>query len=140
MIGVSRGPIQSIERGHIKGVPFKKVTGTMRSYARILGWTDGSVDTVLAGGEPTHIPGLNEGLEGIPLRIREEVRGGRVLDSGTYDLSPDDTDLQLLVMVTVPASATAEQLRRYMQVWKRTERELKRISKTTESEPESNTP
>src|SRR5688572_10212326 len=49
-LGVSRSVIQNIERG----IGFDKPTPTIREYARRLGWAEGSVDRVLAGGDPAH--------------------------------------------------------------------------------------
>ena len=46
-IGVKRGALANIEHGRIA-----KVTTTLRAYARLVGWTDDSLEVVLAGGEP----------------------------------------------------------------------------------------
>src|SRR5437868_6874544 len=46
-IGVKRGAVRNIEQGNIA-----KVTPTVRAYATHVGWADGSVEQVLAGGDP----------------------------------------------------------------------------------------
>src|SRR5437868_7984019 len=52
-IDVSRTPIQAIERGRqSNGSPFTKVTGTMRAYARLIGWTEDSPARILGGEGP----------------------------------------------------------------------------------------
>ncbi|WP_434593491.1 helix-turn-helix transcriptional regulator [Streptomyces sp. A5-4] len=46
-IGVKRGALYNIDRGAIT-----RVTPTVLAYARLVGWTEKSVDLVLAGGDP----------------------------------------------------------------------------------------
>lgn len=153
LAGVSLATVQAIEGGKT----FARVTPTIRALARLVGWQEGSAEAVLAGGEPTYMPAAATGqlelldhgapepaerddwAERIPLRIREEVREGQVLDSGTYDLSQKDTDVQILVMIKAPSGATPEQIREYLQVWRRAERELRKIGESGEGEPEPNT-
>lgn len=48
-IGVKRGALHNIERGAIA-----RVTPTVIAYARLVGWADESVDSVLKGGEPVY--------------------------------------------------------------------------------------
>ncbi|MGW6420634.1 helix-turn-helix domain-containing protein [Streptomyces sp. NPDC055055] len=48
-IGVKRGALHNIERGAIA-----RVTPTVLAYARQVGWTEPSVETVLQGGAPTY--------------------------------------------------------------------------------------
>lgn len=72
-IGVKRGALRNVERGEIS-----RVTPTVREYARIVGWTDASIDAVLSGGEPTReaVPPDEpatvtvEAPEELPLRIQ----------------------------------------------------------------------
>lgn len=47
-LGIKRGALANIEHG--KG---RRITSTIRSYARLVGWTDDSPERVLAGGDPT---------------------------------------------------------------------------------------
>lgn len=47
-IGIKRGALWNIERGEIA-----RVTPTIRAYAQLLGWSEESIEAVLAGGEPT---------------------------------------------------------------------------------------
>lgn len=160
LVGVSVATVQAIEGG----ASFARITLTVRALARAVGWQEGSEDVVLAGGDPVYVsvvdaseqleivdqdavPGEPEGdggddwAERIPLRIQEEVREGRVLDSGTYDLSETGSDVQLLVMIKAPSSATPEEIREYMRLWRRTERELRELERRRKSAgdaPDSN--
>jgi transcriptional regulator with XRE-family HTH domain len=147
-IGVTRTPVQAIERGHVGGKPFKKVTGTMRSYARIVGWADGAIERILDGEdeppllEATQSPAAADTVDGLdlPIRIREELREGQILDSGVYELSPDGSDVQLIVVIKGKAGATPAEIRRYMETVRRTERRLRSISEADDTSPESNAP
>lgn len=92
-IGVKRGALYNIENGLIS-----KVTSTVLAYARLVGWADGSVQDVLAGGEPTPGepppaappgpepdcaagPDIDEGPAGLSLLVREALREGPLLGS-----------------------------------------------------------
>ncbi|MFJ7999053.1 helix-turn-helix domain-containing protein [Streptomyces sp. NPDC096310] len=139
-IGVSRGPIQTIERGHTKGVSPARVSSTMRSYASFLGWTDDSIEAILQGGKPTLTQPESERMPGgerIPLRIAAELRDGQILDDGVFDLSPDDEHFQLLIMVKGKEGATPEEVSAYMDKWRKVERGLRRMG---EGEGGANSP
>jgi DNA-binding XRE family transcriptional regulator len=85
-IGVKRGAVRNIEVGQVA-----KVTMTIRAYARLIGWTDDSVERVLDGGEPT----LQESAAGqgeeraagsepasdLSLEVQESLRRGPLLRS-----------------------------------------------------------
>lgn len=131
-LSVTRTPIQGIERGHVKYKPPTRINGTMRSYARLLHWEDGSIEAVLAGGEPT-LQGAAE-ASALPTRISEELRDGQVLDNGVFDLAPDSEDFQMLVIVKGKKGATREEISAYMKKWRRIERELRRIGDSDDSE------
>ncbi|KMS72634.1 hypothetical protein ACZ91_64825 [Streptomyces regensis] len=129
-IGVTRTPIQSIERGDKR----KKATGTMRSMARLLGWADGSIEAVLAGGHPT-LSGKpspasptedpdSRPLE-LPPRITEELRDGQLLDSSVIDLT-EDGSARIVVAVVGPEGASAEEIRRFLDSWRLKERQLRK--------------
>ncbi|MDX3354698.1 helix-turn-helix transcriptional regulator [Streptomyces sp. ME01-24h] len=131
-LGVERGTIQGIERG----ISRAKVTPTMRSYARLVRWTDDSIDSVLAGGDPSLVEAdareartpSDDAFDGLPVRIRAELRKGQVLDTGVYDLSPEGSDVQMIVVIQGPSDATAEQIDEYMETVRRAERRLRRIA------------
>ena len=92
-IGVSRTPIQAIERG-----TSKRITSTIRAYAKLVGWTDGSVEKVLAGSDPKLVPDPNdpEGaadesdadvLAALPVSVAKALTdGGKVLEATVFNL------------------------------------------------------
>lgn len=134
-IGVTRTAIQSIEHGDVR----VKITGTMRGYARLVGWDDGSLEDVVAGGEPAPaaMPGDREPGEverprtlddlNLPPLIQEELRDGQVLGTGVYDLTPEGSTAQLIVVVKGPSDATADDIRRYAQAWRQAERRIREL-------------
>lgn len=141
-IGVSRGPIQAIERGHISGRPFKKITGTMRSYARLVGWADGSIERVLDGGDPetsapapssAEAPAAAESgqpairLSDLPFEIQDELGDGALLATRVVDLSPLGSDARMIVVVRGAPDATNDQLRRDLLAWEKAQRRLEQI-------------
>jgi transcriptional regulator with XRE-family HTH domain len=146
LAGVSLSTVQAIEGGKA----FARVTPTVRTLARLVGWQDGSAETVLAGGDPTPAPATatheplpqeppaepESAYAHLPVRIREELKEGQFLDSGVYDISPEGSDVQMIVVIKGKTGATPEEIRRYMETVRRTERRLRQLN----SPDESNTP
>lgn len=132
-IGVSRTPIQSIERGD----PRAKPTGTMRGYARVVGWRDGSLEAVLAGEEPTleadARPVSAPAVDDLPLRIVEELREGPLLDTTVLDLSDLGSDARMIVIVKGRPDASPEEIRRDLLAWRQTQRHLGKLGEGDES-------
>jgi hypothetical protein len=54
--GIPYSTLKEFEKGPWPSAERTEPTPTMRAYAEFLGWTAGSIDTVLAGGEPTKVP------------------------------------------------------------------------------------
>lgn len=113
-IGVTRTPIQAIERG----AAFKKITGTQRSYARLVGWTDDSIDKVLAGGEPilrsenqtpadSGADSAPAGLAALPPNVQQAItRDGKVIDASVFDVElPGVNGEMILVFKDKPTVA-----------------------------------
>lgn len=134
-IGVKRGALRNIEVGEIS-----RVTPTVREYARIVGWTEASIDAVLTGGEPTQesespdesatvIAGTPEEL---PLRIKAALASdGPVLDTAVISLfgangADGDDDVQMVVVVKGRNNATPEQIRKALLQWEKTEAQIRR--------------
>lgn len=137
-IGVTRTPIQAIERGET----FARVTGTMRSYARHLGWADGSIEAVLAGGDPTpeaqalrpeqteptvNAPTLTPQL---PLRIVQELsaESGPVLDTTVLDLPGATPGSRMIVVIKGAPDASPEQIRADLLAWDLEQRRLRGLT------------
>ncbi|MFJ5217251.1 helix-turn-helix domain-containing protein [Streptomyces sp. NPDC088354] len=139
-IGASRGPIQTIERG----VERKKITATMRTYARLLGWTDDSIDAVLAGGKPTIRPDAGAPgesprgaggtdtdstvLDELPLRIQAELGEGRFLDARSLSLEAYGAKgARAVVIVRAAPGASAAEQHRALEAWRRAEADMERM-------------
>lgn len=124
-IGVTRTAVQSVERG----VKRAKVTGTMRSYAHVVGWSETSIEQVLAGGEPVH--GGAEAAGELPLRIVEALRAeGPLLDAAVLNL-PDNEDPQGRIVVVVKGrpDITPDQLKQALSAWERTHDALRDVTR-----------
>lgn len=128
-IGVSRATIQKLERGE----GLKKPTSTLRMFARRVGWSDGSVDIVLAGGDP--IPGepaagrsegpakgISQESTGLPLRVVDELEDdGPLLDSIVIPLGEDG---RMVVVVKGKPGASADEIKRNLEAWRKAQRHL----------------
>ncbi|MCH0538366.1 helix-turn-helix domain-containing protein [Streptomyces sp. MUM 203J] len=137
-LGVSRQPVYAIEHGG----PFKRITSTMRTYAQLVGWEDGSIEAVLAGGQPVRRQRIGPAAVGEPIaaeeraksravaedginlppRIRAESTGGEVLDHGVFDLTPEDAGEGVQLLVVVKKGASPQGILRYLGEVKRKER------------------
>ncbi|MFJ9573617.1 helix-turn-helix domain-containing protein [Streptomyces bacillaris] len=134
-IGVKRGALRNVERGEIS-----RVTPTVREYARIVGWTEASVDAVLNGGEPTREeaapPGpdmtvLVDTPEELPLRIKAALASdGPVLDTAVITLTGVDgldSGAQMVIVVKGRTDAlTPEQIREALLQWEKTEAQIRK--------------
>jgi transcriptional regulator with XRE-family HTH domain len=130
-IGVHRNGIGAIEAGRSK-----RVTPTIRAYAREVGWSDESVDAVLAGGNPE--PRTEEAAaeasqhafaKGMPMRIAQELSEGEVLDTEVLDLTAENSDAVMIVVVKRGSlnSTDKDQMRRELREWSRVQRGLRKI-------------
>lgn len=140
---VSRTPIQAVERGRQpNGRPFAKVTGTMRAYARLLGWTEESPDLVADGGDPVAAPTqpAHEGPESdLPPAVDRELRSGKTLDHAVVHLSGenDSDDVRIVVILQGSEDMTEEEIDRRFEQWRRTRRHLQAIPGESDTPPES---
>lgn len=137
-LGVSRTPVQSIERGHIKGKSFTRISGTMRGYARLVGWTDDSIETVLAGGEPTveppvssqpHATGTADDMAGLPLAILDQLKSdGPLIDATVIPLPSTRSDVHMTIVVRGEPDASPEEIRDALIAWRKTQRHLQNLA------------
>ncbi|MFD6113664.1 helix-turn-helix domain-containing protein [Streptomyces yangpuensis] len=120
-LGVGRSVIQLIERGK----EFSKPSQTQRAFARRVGWTDGSIEAVLAGGEPSArehdsaTPSAAQEARAesrLPLRIVDELADdGALLDTTVVPLGDD---ARMVVVVKGKPGASAAELRRDLEAWR----------------------
>jgi transcriptional regulator with XRE-family HTH domain len=137
---ISLATVQAIERGH----EFAKPTPSVRAFARLVDWTEASVDQVLAGGDPNHVHHAKgslsavtsltasasaerpEGPPQLPLRIVDELEDdGALLDSTVVHLG-DGT--RMVVVVKGQPGASPEEIRRNLEAWRRTQPKLEQLS------------
>lgn len=137
-IGVGRGAIANIEQGVAK-----KVTLTIRAYARLAGWTEDSIDAVLAGGEPTRDadeepsslptqkalsdPGAarEAGLDDLSLRVLAALGEGTLVDSDVLTIPIAGSTLRATLVVRGAPDMTPAQLREALREWETREGALR---------------
>lgn len=141
---VSRTPIQAVERGRQpNGKAFAKVTATMRSYARLVGWTEASPDLILDGQEPepatqpVSAP-AGDAQSSLPSAVDRELRSGKTLDHAVVHLgTSDDDDTRLIVVLQGAEDMTEEEIDAAWQKWRQTRRRLQAIPGETDNPQES---
>ncbi|MCX5112170.1 helix-turn-helix domain-containing protein [Streptomyces sp. NBC_00378] len=139
-LDVSRATVQNIERGKA----FGRVTPTHRAYARLVGWTDDSVEQVLAGGEPTRTADSESATsepgapvpDGLPLRVAEELASGPLLDTMVIRLPGGG---QAVVVARGKEGGSPEEIQAALEAWRRAQPQLHEIEVRvdTDEPPES---
>ncbi|WP_329131413.1 helix-turn-helix domain-containing protein [Streptomyces sp. NBC_01476] len=137
LVGVGATTIANIERARVK-----KISPTLRAIAREFGWGAGSIEGILAGGDPLPAtPGhLNApvvqpdadppaviGTEGLGLRVVEALAAGTTLDSTVIPLGPNG---EMVVIVKGKPTASRAQLRAELEAWEQREGHLRRLGLT----------
>ncbi|MFF5001763.1 helix-turn-helix transcriptional regulator [Streptomyces phaeochromogenes] len=136
-LGVSRTTIQNIEAGK-----FKKINPTIRDYARLLGWPDGAVDHVQAGGRLADLPmgtapaSVTEAapLVGLSPAVEFELRSNETLEDAVINLGPDEADGHIIVVLQGRKGASPEELRRVAARYRRARRYLQGIATAAEAD------
>ncbi|MFF3094225.1 helix-turn-helix domain-containing protein [Streptomyces cyaneofuscatus] len=158
-VGFSRATLQNIE----KGIASTKVTPTIREYARYLGWTDDSIERVLAGGEPQLVQDGDKETGGeatpppatlrrhgesapLPLRVVDAIESeGALVDTALIPLGEDATMVLLVkgrpgaTADEVRASATPEEVLAAMEAYRRTlHPQMRELATDQEQSPAAN--
>ncbi|WP_217235396.1 helix-turn-helix transcriptional regulator [Streptomyces sp. AC555_RSS877] len=143
-LGVTRTPIQAIERGRqSNGQPFSKVTQTMRGYAQLVGWTADSPTLILNGQEPKPAtqPGSASEIDArsdLPSAVDRELRSGKTLDHAVVHLGTnEDDDTRLIVVLQGAENMTEDEIDAAWQKWRQTRRRLQAIPGETDNPQES---
>lgn len=142
-LGVSRTPIQAVERGRqSNGQPFTKVTQTMRAYAQLVGWTDDSPARILNGQEPEPATQPVSGAAGepqsdLPPAVDRELRSGKTLDHTVVHLGDEDDDTRIIVVLKGGESMTEQEIDEAWQKWRRTRRHIQAIPGEPDTTSES---
>ncbi|MCG7204011.1 helix-turn-helix domain-containing protein [Streptomyces arenae] len=138
-LGVGRSTIQKMEGDSVGQV----TRTTVQAYARWLHWTEDSVDRVLAGGDPAMatdgekptirpVPDL-----GLSPDVEYELRTGKVLGSQVFNLGPDDSDGQIIVVLQGKKDATPEEVERIAARYRKARRHLQGIASEADEVAES---
>lgn len=144
-LSVTRTPVQAVERGvQPNGNPFTKVTGTMRAYARLVGWTEDSPSRILRGDEPEQATqpvstGSADASSDLPPAVARELRNGKTLDYTVVhlDSEDDEDDVRIVVILKGAENMSDEEIDRRYQQWRRTRRHLQAIPGETDT-PQDN--
>ncbi|MFE3855231.1 helix-turn-helix domain-containing protein [Streptomyces griseorubiginosus] len=108
-IGVKRGAVRNIEQGNIA-----KLTPTVRAYGALVGWTDGSVEAVLAGGDPTLAEGGAARTDGatsdLSLHVQESLRRGPLLESRVQEVTTPAGRVLATIVLRGDEGLTPEEL------------------------------
>lgn len=118
-LGVTRGAIANIDGGR-----FARATRTVRDYARMVGWSDDSVESVLTGGEPQ----VTEG-EGSPVgadppppgdlsdRVLRALAEGELIGSRVMHVQGPDGEVTATLVVRGDRGMTADEIRQELVAW-----------------------
>ncbi|MFH8380686.1 helix-turn-helix transcriptional regulator [Kitasatospora sp. NPDC018058] len=133
-VGVGLSTVQTLERGSRS---YAKVNATHKAIAKAVGWTEDSVEAVLAGGNPT-IQGrhgdvtpsveaegevVDELLDELTGRVRAALLGGRVADATAIALdTPDEGDVVIIWKEGETRDLTPEERRKLQKKWSRLQR------------------
>jgi DNA-binding XRE family transcriptional regulator len=142
-LGVTRTPIQAIERGRqSNGQAFSKVTQTMRTYAQLVGWTADSPTLILNGQEPKPAtqPGSapeSDQKPDLPSAVDRELRSGKTLDHAVVHLGThEDDDTRIIVVLQGAEDMTEEEIDAAYRKWRQTRRRLQAIPGETDNPQE----
>lgn len=143
-LGVSRTPIQAIERGRqSNGQPFIKVTQTMRAYARLIGWTEESPALILDGQGPEQatqpVPEVQaDHHSDLPPAVDRELRSGKTLDHAVVNLGGEsDDDTRLIVVLKGAEGLSEDELDELWLKWRRMRRQFHAIPGESDTPRES---
>jgi DNA-binding XRE family transcriptional regulator len=108
-IGVKRGALHNIETGKIA-----KVTTTVRAYARLVGWADGSVENVLDGGEPGERSAAPETARELPtdlsVHVQQSLSEGPLLDARVAEVSTPNGRVKATIVIRGEDGTSTEDL------------------------------
>lgn len=121
--GVSESTIQNLESGTER----KRVPASLPTVERALGWTAGSGERVLEGGDPEPLGEAAAPPSDLPLRIIQELQDGPLLDTTVLDLTPLGSNARMIVVVKGEPDASPEQIRADLLAWAKAQRHLQNL-------------
>lgn len=131
-LGVGRSAIQKLESGH----EYRKPTPLHRAVERRFGWATGSVEAILAGGEPERLAGdspegspVEEGvdalLDDLTARVKGALLGGQVADATAVPMG--EGSVVLIWKAGADQELTPAQQRELERKWSRIQRAAQNI-------------
>ncbi|MFJ8054900.1 helix-turn-helix domain-containing protein [Streptomyces sp. NPDC096142] len=137
-LDVGRSTIQKVESDAVGQV----TPTTVQAYARWLGWSEDSVRRVLAGGDPVAAEETQHALSAVPdlplpPDVEYELRSGKVLGSHVYNLGPDESDGQIIVVLQGRKNASPEEVERVAAKYRRARRHLQGLASEADEVAES---
>ncbi|MFE2346419.1 helix-turn-helix domain-containing protein [Kitasatospora cineracea] len=148
-LGVGRSTVQKLERGHA----YAKVQPIHRAAARAVGWTEDSIELVLAGGDPVLASsrpsdaqalasgqqpspveaGVDALLDDLTARVKGALLGGQVADATAVPMG-DDGSVILIWKAGADQELTTAQQRELEKKWSRIQRAAQNILAAEEQE------
>ncbi|MET9304946.1 helix-turn-helix transcriptional regulator [Streptomyces cellulosae] len=126
-LGVGRSTVQNIERGQ-----FVRINRTVRQYAELLGWPEGAVERVAAGGSVDEVAQERETANAdtptLPPAVQYELQTNETLDSTVISLGPDEDDGQVIVVLQGRKGATPDEVARIAARYRRARRYLQGLA------------
>ncbi|WP_157815642.1 helix-turn-helix domain-containing protein [Kitasatospora sp. CB02891] len=127
-LGVGRSAIQKLESGH----EYRKVTPLHRAVERRFGWAEGSIETVLAGGEAERFAGpvsdspieagVDALLDDLTARVKGALLGGQVVDATAVPMGDGDGSVVIIWKGGEERDLTPAQRRRLERQWSKFQR------------------
>ncbi|MGW2908806.1 hypothetical protein ACWC91_41555, partial [Streptomyces sp. NPDC001204] len=116
---------------------------TIRDYAALLGWPDGAIERVTAGGpvaaadEPATATGTDADALPIPPAVEYELRSAQTLDAAVITLGPEEDDGHVIVILQGKKDASPEEVARIAARYRKARRYLQGLSSEPDEVAES---
>jgi transcriptional regulator with XRE-family HTH domain len=114
-IGVKRGALRNIEKGEIA-----KVTPTVLAYARLVGWSEDSIERVLDDGDPVLredcgpsqavVPEPGAEASDLSIRVQQALKEGPLIDSRVTEVTTPSGRVRATIVVRGEEGTPADQL------------------------------
>jgi transcriptional regulator with XRE-family HTH domain len=136
--GVVEASVQKLERGD----GYERRPTAPYAVAEAFGWTRGSIESILAGGEPMSAspreaasaePPIEPTFaRGMPLRIQEALQRGDIVDTEVLEFGPDGSGMEMVVVLRRrdgEPPVDPEVMRRGLEQWTRAQPQIRKIAK-----------
>lgn len=123
---VSESTVQNLED---EAYEYKRRPSTLPQIEAVF-WEPGSIDAVLAGGDPTpktDAPAASPPSGRLPLRVQHELNEGDVVDTEIVTLGRGGMKMVVVITRDTASQVDDETMRRDFAEWSRVQRELRGI-------------